>query len=244
MEQVSALNSEEEVKRFSVYRIVEHAVLIVLFIVLACTGLPQKFYVVGVSQSIIILLGGIDNLRLIHHIAGGLFGALAVQHIAVNFAGIMFCRSQPSMLITFKDAHDAFQNVRYYLGLSDGPASSSWYSYKEKCIYWLVLIGGSQMIMTGLILWFPVISTKFLPGIFVPLSKTVHTSDAMLIFLLIITWHIYDSVLSPEVFPFNASIFTGYAKKRQLDARAAHAESREMGIDSHESLVDRKHTLL
>lgn len=35
-------------------------------------------------------------------------------------------------------------------------------------------------------------------------------------FLLIATWHIYDSILSPDVFPLNKSIFTGYMSKKQM----------------------------
>ncbi len=209
-------NNEEQLRRFSTYRIIEHVVLIMLFCALALTGLPQKFYYLTISQSIIIILGGIDILRFMHHLAGALFTVLALQHIIVNFAGVMFLRWQPAMLITLQDARDAFHNVRYYLGLGDRPALCGRYSYKEKCIYWLVLLGGIQMIITGFVLWFPVTLTKFLPGLFIPLSKSVHTSEAMLIFLLMVTWHIYDSILNPDVFPLNKSIFTGYITKKQM----------------------------
>jgi hypothetical protein len=42
----------------------------------------------------------------------------------------------------------------------------------------------------------------------------------MLIFLLIGIWHIYDSMFSPEVFPLNKSIFTGYVEKDTSSRRA------------------------
>jgi formate dehydrogenase subunit gamma len=216
-EEVSGNN--EQLRRFTVYRIVEHAVLIILFSALALTGLPQKFYYLSISQSVIIVLGGIDVLRFIHHLAGGLFTALVAQHIIINFAGVIFNGWQPTMLITFQDARDAFHNVRYYLGLGQRPALLGKYSYKEKGIYWLVLLGGIQMMITGFVLWFPVTVTKILPGLFIPLSKSVHTSEAMLIFLLVVTWHIYDSMLSPDVFPLNKSIFTGYITGEQMKQR-------------------------
>ena len=72
------------------------------------------------------------------------------------------------------------------------------------------------MIISGFILWFPVTATQYLPGMFIPVSKMVHTSEAMLIFLLVVTWHIYDSVLSPDVFPLNKSIFTGNIHRKQM----------------------------
>lgn len=148
--------SEEFIRRFGAYRIIEHLLLIILFIVLVMTGLPQKFYFLKISQSIIIILGGIDNARIIHHFAGIFFVILALQHIVINLAGIGFLQWKPSMLITFKDFQDSVHNIRYCLGLIEQPPKCDRFSYKEKFIYWLVLTGGLQMIITGFILWFPV----------------------------------------------------------------------------------------
>jgi cytochrome b subunit of formate dehydrogenase len=219
MSPVSSENRESS-RRFSLYRIIEHLALIVLFIVLAATGLSQRFYTLGISQSIILALGGIDSTRVIHHLAAIIFTVFTLQHILVNCIGIIFEQWDTSMLISFKDAQDAIHNVRYYLGMADQPANFARYSYKEKFIYWLILLGGIQQIVTGFILWFPVATTKYLPGQFIPAAKAVHTNDAMLIFLLIGIWHIYDSMFSPEVFPLNKSIFTGYVEKDLSSRRA------------------------
>ncbi|HMK55205.1 MAG TPA: cytochrome b/b6 domain-containing protein [Dissulfurispiraceae bacterium] len=228
----------QHIRRFGPYRIVEHLALIVIFLVLAMTGLPQKFYHLGISQSVIVILGGIDNLRLLHHLSAMLFIGLAAEHVIVNFVGVTFMDWEPSMLVTLKDAQDSFQNVRYYLGLTHEPAGCGRYTYKEKGIYWFVLIGSVQMIITGLVLWFPVAFTRYLPGIFVPLSKMVHTSEAMLIFMLVVTWHIYDSMLNPDVFPINKSIFTGYIGTRQMK-RLHPMESATLREEGSADQVDR-----
>lgn len=226
-------NDRQMVRRFSIYRIIEHLVLIALFFTLVLTGLPQKFHQVSACQSIILVLGGIDTVRLIHHIAGGLFLMLAVQHIVVNFIGIVFRQWDPSLLITLKDVKDSMHNARYYLGLLPNPALCGRFTYKEKCVYWLVLIGGIQMIVTGFMLWFPVLVTKYLPGQFIPAAKIVHSSEAMITFLLVATWHMYEVIFSPDVFPINKSIFTGFMKQRQ--AARLHplemAQRREIGED-------------
>ena len=73
------------------------------------------------------------------------------------------------------------------------------------------------MIFTGLFLWFPVDMTKYISGQIIPVSKIIHTNNAMLIFILIAVWHIFDNVLNPEVFPLNKSIFTGYLKKSRME---------------------------
>jgi len=209
-------SNAECIRRFGSYRIIEHSVLIVLFLSLAITGLSQKFFYVGISQSVILILGGINNVRFFHHAAGVLFTALILQHILVAFAGVVLLRWQPSMLITFKDATDAMHNFRYYIGLVSSPAMCGRYTYKEKFIYWLSLLGGIQMVVTGIILWFPVAATKYFPGQFIPASKAVHSNEAMMIILLIVIWHIYNSIFSPEVFPFDKSIFTGYIKRGRM----------------------------
>jgi formate dehydrogenase subunit gamma len=250
MENRKSKIKDERIRRFGLHRIVEHSALIILFVVLAVTGLPQKFYFLGISQSVIVILGGIDNLRFIHHFAGMLFAVLAVQHAVVNIAGVAFFGWEPSMLVTLKDMQDAVRNVRYYLGLEDMPAQCGRYTYKEKCIYWLVIIGSFQMIVTGLVLWFPVTATHYLPGSFIPVSKMIHTSEAMLIFVLVVTWHIYDSVLSPDVFPFDKSIFTGYITRKQMlrqhplemeeKSGPLHEKGLDLSISSVRRQVDRK----
>ncbi len=214
----------EYIKKFNAYRIIEHLLIIAFFFILAATGLSQKFYDLKISQFLISALGGIDSMRLLHHVVGALFTLLALEHIVVNFAGVLFLQWEPSMLITFKDVQDALQNVRYYLGLDEHEATCGRYGYKEKFIYWLILLGGIQQIFSGFILWFPVAMTKYLPGQIVPAAKAVHTNEAMMIFILMAIWHIYDSMFSPDIFPLNKSIFTGYVENRHIGQESESAQ--------------------
>ncbi len=206
--------SEGRTRRFSNFRIAEHLALIVLFFSLAVTGLCQKFHYLGVSQFVIGALGGIDSARSLHHMAGVLFTALLLQHAVASFLGVLMFRWKPSMLIALRDAQDAVADVRYYLGIEERPAPQGRFSYKEKFIYWLTFLGGLQMIATGLTLWFPVDAARYMPGQFIAAAKDMHSSDAMLLFLIVVVWHIYDSVLNPEVFPLDKSIFTGFQDPR------------------------------
>ena len=49
--------------RFTLKQRIEHASVMTLFLLLALTGLPQKFYEETWAQGIITLLGGIDRVR-------------------------------------------------------------------------------------------------------------------------------------------------------------------------------------
>ncbi len=221
--------NNERVRRFSPARIVEHWAHVLMFGVLVCTGLTQKFYSLQFSQFIILHLGGIDSIRLIHRFAGIIFSLGVITHLAVATFGIVYRRWQPSMVITKKDFTDVIHNIRYYLGLESSPTRGGRYTYKQKFEYWGILTGVMLMILTGAILWFPAVVTKFLPGEIIPAAKVLHTNEALVVFLILAIWHIYNAIFSPDVFPLDTSIFTGYiSKERMLQEHSEELEETEV----------------
>ncbi len=208
--------TDERVKRFPPGRIVEHWAHVLTFGVLVCTGLAQKFYSLSISQFIIIHLGGIDSVRLIHRFAGIVFSLGVISHLAIAAIGIMYRKWQPSMVITKKDFTDVVHNIRYYLGLENNPTRGGRYTYKQKFEYWGILTGVLLMMLTGAILWYPAAVTTFLPGEVIPAAKVLHTNEALVVFLIISIWHIYNAIFSPDVFPLDTSIFTGYISRERM----------------------------
>jgi formate dehydrogenase gamma subunit len=211
-----ALLTEDRVRRFPPGRIFEHWAHVLIFFVLVCTGLAQRFYSLDISQWIILRLGGIDSVRLIHRFAGVIFSLAVITHMLIAAAGIVYGRWQPSMVITKKDFTDVVHNIRYYLGLEDSPTRGGRYTYKQKFEYWGILTGVLLMMLTGVILWFPAVVTEFLPGEVIPAAKVLHTNEALVVFLIIAIWHIYNAIFSPDVFPLDTSIFTGYISKERM----------------------------
>ena len=209
----------EYIRRFHPLRIIEHQANAIAFIVLVVTGLSQKFHGSSWSDWAIMNLGGIDNTRLIHRYTGLLLGYLTFQHILIASYGVIAKKWMPFMVINIKDFTDAIDNLKYYFGITDSPARCDRYDYKQKFEYWGVIIGGILMALTGLTLWFP---TKvfhlipFLPGQIIPAAKALHTNEALLAFLVIVIWHVYNSVFSPDVFPLDTAIFTGKISKERM----------------------------
>ena len=80
-------------------------------------------------------------------------------------------------------------------------------------------MGGLIMIFSGLILLYPAFTVAFLPGEAIPAARVAHTNEALFAFLVLLIWHLYGSHLSPEVFPMDTSIFTGYISKHELRER-------------------------
>jgi formate dehydrogenase subunit gamma len=207
---------DEDIRRFSFYRIAEHWMHAVIFVVLVVTGLSQKFYSLDISQRVVMYLGGIDSVRLIHRGAGLFLVFLLIEHIFIASFGILFRKWEPLIMITKKDFIDASDNMKYYLGVTNHPAYCDRYDYKQKFEYWGILTGLLVMMATGIVLWFPVAFTRFLPGEIIPAAKVMHSNEAFLIFLIIALWHIYNAAFNPEVFPLDTSILTGYISRQRM----------------------------
>lgn len=214
--------------RFSLARMIEHHLNAVVFALLVITGLSQKFHDADLSRWIIGHLGGVDNARLIHRSTGLVFTVLCVIHLLTASLGVILKKWPATMVITIDDFRNAVENLKYYFGLINEPARCGRYDYKQKFEYWGVVVGGLLMIATGVLLWFPVIATSFLPGEFIPAAKAAHTNEAMLAFLVIVIWHVYNAIFSPEVFPLDTAIFTGYiSRARMLHEHPLELEEQE-----------------
>lgn len=204
------------IRRFSMFRIIEHWLHALIFIILVITGVSQKYHTYALSQWVVLHLGGIDAVRLIHRLAGFLLILLFAQHIVVAAVGIIRLKWQASMIIQVKDFKDAVTNLRYYFGMRNHPAMFDRYDYKQKFDYWGVLVSNLIMIVTGLILWFPITTTKYLFGELIPAANVIHTNQSLLVILIIVIWHIYNAIFSPEIFPFDTTILSGYISKERM----------------------------
>jgi formate dehydrogenase subunit gamma len=211
-----ATAGDERIRRFHPARIVEHWIHVLLFATLVATGLSQRFSALEASQWFILHLGGIDLVRIIHRFAGALFSLAVTTHISTAIIGIVYKKWRPTMVITKSDFTDAIRTLRYYLGVENTPAPSDRYNYKQKFEYWGILTGVLLMMATGFILWFPVMSATILPGEAIPAAKVLHSNEALVVFLIISIWHIYNAIFSPEVFPLDTSIVTGYLSKERM----------------------------
>ena len=104
----------------------------------------------------------------------------------------------------------------YYFGAADRPAKFDRFDYRQKFEYWGLLLGSSIVVGTGLVLLFPILTARFLPGEVIPAAYLAHSQEGLMAFLVVIVWHIYNAHLSPDVFPFDTSIFTGRISEERM----------------------------
>jgi cytochrome b subunit of formate dehydrogenase/cytochrome c5 len=198
--------------RFSVVQRVEHVVMFTSFIVLAVTGLPQKFAEAGISQAIINLLGGIETTRQIHHVAAiVLLISSAFHFVAVGYR-LFVMRSRPSMLPGLKDIRDGLNDFLYNFGARKSLSQGDRFTWMEKVEYWSLVWGTLVMALTGFFMWNPIATTELLPGEAVPAAKTAHGWEAVLAVTAVIIWHFYSVHLKR----FNKSMFTGKMSEHDM----------------------------
>lgn len=199
-------------QRFNIYHRLEHILALSSFVVLAVTGLPQKFSEQAWAQGLIGFFGGIDTTRQIHHIAAIVLMMEVVYHIGAIGYRLIVRHVRPSMLPTIRDARDALGTLLFNVGLRKQRPQGGRYTFEEKVEYWAFVWGTVVMVITGFMLWNPIATTSILPGEFIPAAKTAHGSEALLAVLAIIIWHMY----SVHVRRFNKSMWTGKLTEHEM----------------------------
>lgn len=198
--------------RFPLARRIEHIGLMVSFILLAATGLPQKYPASKISVFIVQALGGIENLRSIHHFISILVMFAIIYHLLVMGYKVFVLRTPWSMMLSLQDAKDGLQALLYNIGIAKTYPKMGRYTFEEKFEYWAFVWGYTIMGITGFIMWNPITATRYLPGEFVPAAKAAHGGEAVLAVLAIIIWHMYGV----NVKHYNRSIFTGKITEEEM----------------------------
>ena len=206
--------------RFSTLERAEHFVVMALFALLALTGFPQKFYDHRWAQLLTGLLGGVDTARWFHRAAGLTFAALLVAHVVRLVWSVVRRTTSFSMVPTRQDVADAIQTIKYYLRLADPPRFDH-FDYRQKFEYWGMLLGSAVVAATGVALLFPIQTALWLPGQLIPAAYVAHSQEGLMALLVVIVWHIYNAHLNPDVFPYDASIFTGEISEHRLEREHA-----------------------
>lgn len=198
--------------RFPIARRIEHWIMMLSFVTLGLTGIPQKFSTSPIAISVVQALGGIEVLRTIHHTAAIVMMLGTAWHILVMGYSVFVLRDKMSMLPSLQDAKDGIQALLYNIGFVKNYPQMGRYTFEEKMEYWAFVWGAAVMGATGFLMWNPITATKFLPGEFIPAAKAAHGGEAVLAVLAIIIWHMYGV----HIKRFNKAMFTGMQTEEEM----------------------------
>jgi formate dehydrogenase gamma subunit len=198
------------VLRMSLSQRTQHVILALSFIALAVTGFALKFPDSWIGK----VMGSNEMFRSwSHRIAGVVLLLAGVYHIIYLLTKPEGRQLVKDFLPVTKDLQDVADSAKYLTGLSSTKAKIGRFGYAEKMEYWAVVWGTIIMGVTGLVIWFKMDVTKYLPRWVVDVCTTIHYYEAILACLAIIVWHFYHVIFDPDVYPLNWACWSGKVSK-------------------------------
>jgi formate dehydrogenase gamma subunit len=198
------------VPRMSLSQRTQHVILALSFIALAVTGFALKFPDSWIGKA----MGSSEMFRSwSHRIAGVILLVAGVYHIIYLLTKPEGRQLVKDFLPVTKDLKDVADSAKYLTGLSPNKAKIGRFGYAEKMEYWAVVWGTVIMGVTGLVIWFKMDVTRFLPRWAVDVCTTIHYYEAILACLAIIVWHFYHVIFDPDVYPLNWACWNGKVTK-------------------------------
>ena len=213
---VHGAGGERTFVRFNASQRLEHFVNIFGFFGLCLTGIPQRYNGAPWADWMIQTMGGIDVARGLHRTLGLLLIVETIYHFGAMAYVLFVKKAKWSMMPGLQDLRDAGQMVMYFLFLRKERARFDRYDFRQKVEYLALIWGTIVMVATGLAMWFPIQVATYLPGEVIAASKAAHGGEGLLAFASILLWHMYSAHLSPDVFPFDWTIFNGKISEERM----------------------------
>ncbi len=234
--QMAAHHDGETYRRFTPFERFLHMLVVTSFLALVITGMPLKFYYTDWAKVMFNLLGGPESAATLHHLAAivtfGYF-ALHLGSLALSFWqnrqavfdpgtgrfelrrvwGALF--GPDSMAPSFQDLRDIIAHLKWFFGRGPRPQFDRW-TYWERFDYLAVFWGVAMIGVSGLILWFPVFFSKFLPGWAINIAVVIHSDEALLAAGFIFTFHFFNTHFRIDRFPMDTVIFSGRISKTEM----------------------------
>ena len=210
---------------------IQHFLLLVSFFTLVVTGFALKYPDAALRFVFVNEIGR----SYLHRFAGALMIVVSLYHVFYLAFTAEGRRMLIDMLPELKDATDMVDVFAYYLGFSSKKPQFKRFNYAEKMEYWALVWGTFVMALTGLIIWFKVISASAVPRWWVDVATTVHFYEAILATLAIIVWHLYQVIADPDTYPLNFAFIDGkmsvehYQDEHGLDSKTLAQYAGESG---------------
>jgi cytochrome b subunit of formate dehydrogenase len=202
------------IKRFSIFDRVSHIFLILTFLIQSATGFSRLFITTAWGKQLSNLFGGYESCGLIHRRAGMIMVAGFLVHIIylltrINWQNLGESLFGPDSLIpNLDDVRHIWQRILWTFGFGSPPELNRW-AYWEKFDYWAVFWGMPLLAATGLMLIYPIISSRYVPGWSLNVAALLHKAEAILAVTYIFIVHFFVGHLRPTCFPMNEVMFSG-----------------------------------
>ncbi len=201
------------------------------------TGLPLMFYEMKFFKSVFTLEKSFYVRGILHRTAAVTLIVNVVWAIGYTAFTKRGRQNFREMIPGFRDIRDAFEQFWHNLGLTrllfrlgilkkffsthpywlfKNPPRYGRFNFIEKFEYWAVVWGSIVMIVSGFFMWDVELSLSIFPLWIHNIFVIVHGYEAMLAFLAVIIWHMYNVHFNPEVFPMSKIWLNGKITGKEL----------------------------
>jgi cytochrome b subunit of formate dehydrogenase len=203
------------VRRFGPMWRLAHLIFAITVMLLVLTGMSVFYGQTAWAKAIMGALGGPRNAGIIHRISAfTMLGIFFIHLIAVStnivrnrktfkFFGV------DSFVPNWKDMYDIIGMFKWFVGKGPRPILERW-TYWEKFDYWAVFWGMAIIGGSGMMLAFPHLVAKVLPGWVFNVAMVVHGEEAFLAAVFLFTVHFFNNHFRPDKLPPpDVVMFTG-----------------------------------
>ena len=206
----------EQFVRLTLTQRIQHVILFTSFFTLVLTGLPLVFPNAPLLHKLFFFPSSFWLRGIIHRVAGIILMGVAFFQIAYVIVSEHGNSDFKKIIPDPSDAKDAINLFLYNLGVVKEKPQFGKFNFIEKFEYWALAWGIFVMAVTGLLLWFQEASIALFPIWALDIVRIAHGFEAILAFLAIIIWHMYNVHLNPEVFPMSKIWINGKISKHDL----------------------------
>ncbi|HLF56210.1 MAG TPA: cytochrome b/b6 domain-containing protein, partial [Thermoanaerobaculia bacterium] len=241
-------------RRFTRFQRIQHLTMMLAFFTLALTGMALKFSYAGWAQVIADAAGGSETMGVLHRLGGLTLFLVFFLHLwdvrrrrrEMGRSWLQMVTGPETILFRWHDAIEFVQSAKWFFGLGPRPKYGR-YTYWEKfdylAVFWGVVVIGS----TGLVLWFPELFTRVVPGWTINVATIIHSDEALLAVGFIFTIHFFNTHFRPDKFPMDPVIFTGrvpldelrYDKPAEYEALVEAGQLEENLVEAFPAQVER-----
>jgi cytochrome b subunit of formate dehydrogenase len=229
--------------RFNLLDRLFHLFIMVTFLIQAATGLGRLVHHTTWGRNLTNFFGGYDSATTIHNRVGVLMLIAFVVHIVyilmkVEWKSLRQSLFHPDSLVpNLQDAKHLGQRIRWFFGLGPPPQFDRW-TYWEKFDYWAVFWGLPLLGVTGLMLMYPLATSRIMPGWLLNVMLLLHRAEALLAMLYIFIVHFSIGHLRHGMFPMNECMFSGSVElEKERHEKAAWIGRLEMEGKIHKVAV-------
>jgi len=222
----------ELLTRMDVHQRFQHWILAVFFLMLVLTGMPIKFAEAHWAETIVDMLGGLSNARVLHRISGVVLVGWFVYHLGyIGVKGwprlvdavkqrsikamVMLVFDFPMMVLP-RDVLHFIQLFLHLLFIRKERPHHPHFKFSEKFEYMAVFWGMGIIGCSGVVLWVGPMIAEWMPGWALNFAFIVHSDEAYLAFIYIAVVHIFTVILAPAVFPLSLGTLSGDAPAEEI----------------------------